>query len=461
MLLNSNSPRRLAAILVFLVLSTVTFASTASAGCRSADARIILKYGHSSIVQTFEDANCPDYQADIFLPLALERQRDILEDRINRVSQSFGQTIRLTMTQSRMISRVSDAGYYVAIVVGFYAAVVLLIALLRRALWIFSGVFFFIDELMWFLYNPLRSFMKDVKGSRGRMGFHLFSLLLIKPVWQLSIWILTTPLRIVTAVYFDVLMYLFVMLSDSVDELLHPKLGKMRHRKGIDYAWRWVIGLPARIVRLIAKNVLAVIDSAMMFTISLVWPTFTMYHGTPRDAAYDISGKGRWFVGTGNYGGSGVYFGRSVRVARHYAGSRSSTVADQRVIVARVTFTMLRNCATLPQAARQEVGSMGEGGINLAKSLGFPYFATELWRDGKKWWEYCILFGDRAGQFVSSWRIRPIGYVYIEGQSHITGTLERLWGGKGHYCLSFRNIAMASISAAFLVWIAAFYLSAT
>lgn len=436
------------------------FSNPASANCQSSDARVILQYGYSSGVDYFRRSDCPESYIDIYLTSALERQRAVREQRINQIIEPLGQEIELSVMQSVTISKVADVGYYVAIAVGFYAGIILLIALLRRALWIFSGVFFWIDELMWFLYNPLRSFMKDVNGSRGRMGFHLLSLLLIKPVWQLSIWILTTPLRIVTAIYFDVLMYLFVMLSDSVDELLHPKLGKMRHRKGLDYAWRWIFGLPARIVWLIIKNILAVIDSAMMFIISLVWPTFTMYHGAPRDAAYDISGKGRWFVGTGNYGGSGVYFGRSVRVARHYAGSRASTVADQRVIVARVTFTMLRNCATLPQAARQEVGSMGEGGINLAKSLNFPYFATELWRDGKKWWEYCILFGDKAGQFVSSWRIRPIGYVYIEGQSHMTGTLERLWGGKGHYCLSLRNIAMTGLSAAFLVWLAAFYLSA-
>lgn len=345
MLLNSNFPWKLAATLILLALSTILFANSASANCQSSEARVILHYVAPSSVETFRELNCADYAVDAYLDTALERQRDDRERRINQILEPVGYNLQLTVAQSVAISKVSDTGYYVAIVLGFYAAIVLLIALLRRALWIFSGVFFFIDELMWFLYNPLRSFMKDVNGSRGRMGFHLFSLLLIKPVWQLSIWVLTTPLRIVTAVYFDVLMYLFVMLSDSVDELLHPKLGKMRHRKGLDYAWRWIFGLPARIVWLIIKNILAVIDSAMMFIISVVWPTFTMYHGTPRDAAFDISGKGRWFVGTGNYGGSGVYFGRSVKVARHYAGSRSSTVGDQRIIVARVTFTMLGSSA--------------------------------------------------------------------------------------------------------------------
>jgi len=334
-----------------------------------------------------------------------------------------------------------------------YLILIILIAILRRALWLFSGIFFLIDEFMWFLYNPLRPLMRNKEGKMNRVGFFLFSMLLVKPLWQLSVWILTTPLRFVTALYFDVLMYLFVMLSDSVDELFHPKLGKMRHRKGLDYWWRWLIGFPIRLVWLLWKNSLAILDSFLMFFVSLVWPTFTMYHGTPRDAAFDISQKGRWLVGGGNWGGSGVYFGRSVKIARHYAGSRSSSVADQRIIIARVSFSMLRNCATLLQSKRQHVGKMGQGGVDLAKSIKFPFYATELWRDGTKWWEYCILFGNKPGEFVTSWRIRAIGFVQLKGQSNATGTLERLWGGKSHYCLSLPNIIVGGLSAGASIWL--------
>lgn len=136
-------------------------------------------------------------------------------------------------------------------IVGFlvvtYLVLIVAIALLRRALWLFSGLFFLIDEFMWFLYNPLRGMMRNRERGSNRFGFVVFSLFLVKPVWQLSVWALTTPLRIITALYFDVVMYLFVMLSDSLDELLHPKLGKMRDRKGFDYAWRWLFGLPLRL----------------------------------------------------------------------------------------------------------------------------------------------------------------------------------------------------------------------
>ena len=188
-----------------------------------------------------------------------------------------------------------------------YLATIILIATLRKALWLFSGLFFLIDEFMWFAYNPFRILMKDKEASANRVGYYLFMLLLVKPLWQICVWILTTPLRFVTALYFDVLVYLFVSLSDSVDELLHPKLGKMRHRKGMAYWSRWLVGMPFRAGWLLYKNALAVVDSVMMFVISLVWPTFTMYHGTSPTALYDITQKGRWLVGGGNFGGSSTH----------------------------------------------------------------------------------------------------------------------------------------------------------
>lgn len=359
----------------------------------------------------------------------------------------------------------SDPMIYVSLAVvvlllGVYLILILVIALFRRALWLFSGAFFLVDEFMWFLYNPLRGAMKNREHGINRFGFVVFSLFLVKPVWQLSVWALTTPLRIITALYFDVLMYLFVMLSDSLDELLHPKLGKIRHHKGFAYAWRWLLGLPLRFLWLIIKNALAVVDSVMMLIVSVVWPTFTVYHGTSQTAVYDIKKGNRWLVGNGNYAGSGIYFGRSVKVAQYYARAASSSPDEQRIVIARVTFTMLRNVGTLFSETRRDVGNMGDGGERVSKSIRFPFFATELWRRDHSWWEYCLVQGDKRGQFISSWRIRGIGFASLKGQSQLSGTLERLWGGKAHYCLSVPNIVMTLISAAFVFFAFGFYLSA-
>ena len=340
----------------------------------------------------------------------------------------------------------------ITVVAGVYFIALIAVALLNRLLWVFSGVFFLLDELMWFAYNPLRPFMKERDARYNRVGFPAFSLLLVKPLWQLSVWVLTTPLRIISALYFDVLVYLFVMVSDSVSELINPKLGAMRFKKGFAYLWRWIVFLPYRVVWLVTKNGLAVVDSVMMLILSTVWPTFTMYHGTSKDNVVNITREGHWFVGPGNFGGSGIYFGRSPRVAISY--SKGGRHNDQgRVIIARVTLSMLRNCATLPEKSRGNVASQGEGGKRLAQEIKFPYYATEFWKSGDKWWEYCLVQGGKDGEFVKSWRIRPIGFVNITGENSLSGKLERLWGGKSHYCLNGTNIVMTVLSTVIGLWV--------
>jgi hypothetical protein len=39
---------------------------------------------------------------------------------------------------------------------GIFLVSIIIVALLRRVLWAFSGLFLLVDELMWLLYYPLR-----------------------------------------------------------------------------------------------------------------------------------------------------------------------------------------------------------------------------------------------------------------------------------------------------------------
>lgn len=336
-----------------------------------------------------------------------------------------------------------------------YIALIAIIAMFRTMLWFFSGIFQLLDEFMWFLYNPFRWSMRvGYEGRRYKFYRRIYVLLtfsLIAPAYKILIYFLTTPLRIITSLYFDVLMYLFVSTSDTIDELFKPQLGSMRFKKGFAYLWRWVLFFPYRLVWFIFKNIMAVIDSLCMLVVSIAWPTFTMFHGTSQEAVVDISREGRWYVGIGNFAGSGVYFGRSVKTAKLYAGTKAFTNKEGEIlypiIVARVTLTMLRNCTTLPDKTREKFGKMGSEGAQLAREVKFPFFATELWRTGNNWWEYCLLQGGKDGQYVNSWRIRPVGYVHVVEGGEYTGSLQRLWGGKSHYSLSFVNIAMTVVSA--------------
>lgn len=344
-------------------------------------------------------------------------------------------------------------------IIVLYFILILFIAIFRSLLWKFSWVFWLIDEFMWFLYNPFRRLMRVGYEGRRYKKFRFFYVLLtytlIAPSYKLFIYIITTPLRLITSLYFDVAMYLFVSTADTIDELIHPKLGAMRFKKGFGYIWRWVVLLPYRLVWFFLKNIVAIFDSICMLLVSMAWPTFTMYHGTSQEAVVNISRGRKWLVGTGNFAGSGVYFGRSVKTAKLYAGTKGMTDNSGNtvypIIVARVSLTMLRNCTTLPEKTRMKFGKMGIDGAELAKEVKFPFFASELWRTGSNWWEYCLLQGGKDGQFVDSWRIRPVGYVHVNERGNFSGSLERLWGGKSHYALSFTNLVMTAISTVIVI----------
>lgn len=346
--------------------------------------------------------------------------------------------------------------YAGVIIIGLisYFILIMIMAALRHVLWWFSSLFFLIDEFMWFLYNPLRSLMKVDKKvhqrSIYRKAYVLLTYTLIAPLYKLTIYFVTTPLRVITAIYYDVLMYLLVSTMDTIDELFKPSLRKMRHRKGFSYFWRWIVFFPYRLCWFVFKNIFSVLDSICMMLVSIAFPTFTMYHGSSKEALSDVSQQGRWLVGSGNYGGSGIYFGRSIKIALHYVGSgyHHDKEGGKRhpLIISRVTLTMLRNVATLPQKTRAKYGSMGDEGIKMAQEIKFPFFATELWRKDKKWWEYCILRGHEPGQLVKTWRVRPVGLVFEEKGAY-SGALQRLWGGKSHYSLSITNIGVSILSA--------------
>lgn len=63
--------------------------------------------------------------------------------------------------------------FFVVFFGGIFLVSIIIVALLRRVLWAFSGLFLLVDELMWFLYNPLRPFMKDRERAANRVFFYL------------------------------------------------------------------------------------------------------------------------------------------------------------------------------------------------------------------------------------------------------------------------------------------------
>lgn len=65
--------------------------------------------------------------------------------------------------------------------------------------------------------------------------------------------------------------------------------------------------------------------------------------------------------------------------------------------------------ATLKEEDRSQVG-LGAPGEELTQRVKGFYATVEHWR-GLGWWEYCLLKPGKRGQYVSSWRIRPVALI--------------------------------------------------
>jgi len=290
-----------------------------------------------------------------------------------------------------------------------------------RTGWGIRWPFFLLNRLQWILYNPLRWLFRKT----DKQWTHGFFLLLLCssaiPVYWLTVHILLTPLRLVNAIYFDMILFWTLTISDGLKEVLNPKLGKLRAMHGLKYLGHWVKGFPFRVGHFLRRNVLMLLEGIVMTGFDALWPTLTMWHGTSfQGTATDIAQKGRWYVGDRDHVGSGVYFGIERRIAEHYSG-KATEDADKALVVSRVTLSLCRTTWTLPQSKRSLIGSRGE---ELSARLRWPWRTTEHWRGGTglNWFEYCLVQPNRTGRYVRTWRARPI--AVLKG-----GKVSRIWGG--------------------------------
>ena len=313
----------------------------------------------------------------------------------------------------------------------FVVAVFLIITLITRfarpLIYLFSPLFFSLNIFLWFISNPLRYYWKDTKkgGSRGVWLF--LSVTGIGFLWWCFIYFLSFPLRLVIAIYYDLILYLTVSISDNIDELLIPKLGKIKHKKGVSYIAYYLITIPFRLAKFAFSNLFYFLDSFLMLGISIVFPTYTMYHGTKfNEAATKISQSGTWRVGSGNHVGTGIYFGITERTAKHYAPSGE----DMGIIISRVTLSFCKTISTMKKEHRDMVGN----GEILAQQTKGIFRSIEHWRDGNSgWWEYCLLKPKQMGSLIKSWRLRPVAVTK-------NGKITRLYGGFSHYSLHIPSV---------------------
>lgn len=320
----------------------------------------------------------------------------------------------------------------------FFITVFLIFSyVLKELVFIFNPVFFFLNRIQWILYNPLRVFWKNPNSSFSHKTFNLLFYTGIIPIYWIVIHVASTPLRLINAIYFNILLSWSINIYDSLAEVMNPKLGKIRHKTGMSYMLSWTIGFPIRLVKMIVKNIFVFIEPIIMTGVDIVFPTYTMYHGTTYGNVHaDITQNGRWLVGNGNYAGTGIYFGMSKKVAEYYAD------ASNTVILVRVTLMFNRNIASTPYTIRSHIG-LGYGGDEISRKLYKFWSSIEHWRKDMEWFEYCILQPvEKKGSMVTTWRARPIAVV--QGSK-----LVRIWGGKSIYP-SFSSIFVILFSWGFI-----------
>jgi hypothetical protein len=296
----------------------------------------------------------------------------------------------------------------------------------RNVIWALRYPFLFLNWVQWVLYNPIRDYWRHPRLGTANLMFNLLFYSGIAPLWWLAMHIALTPVRIINALYFNILLYWSAIFSDSIMELVHPRLGIYAIKRRLQYLWIWLIYFPRRLLNVFSRNGLALLEGILMTGVDTVFPTYTMYHGTAfKGIATNIAQAGRWYVGGGDYAGCGIYFGLLRKTAEHYAKGE-----DHALIVARVTLFPCRNSATLPYRLRRKIGSDGS---SISSRLPFPWKSIEHWRNHEyaQWFEYCLIQSERTGHYVRTWRARPICVLKHSFPKRIWGGLSLWTGGAG------------------------------
>jgi hypothetical protein len=319
-------------------------------------------------------------------------------------------------------------------------SILLFVFVLRNIVWMSRYPFLLLNWIQWILYNPLRDTWTNHLNSKSAWMYAFLRITLIAPIWWLSVHVLLTPLRLINAIYFNIILYWSIVFCDSLSELFQPRL-KYGRTRGIQ---AWLRYFPVRLYNVFKRNGAALFEGILMTGVDTVLPTFTMYHGTSfKGIATNIAQEGRWYVGGGDYAGCGIYFGFFRKTAEHYAQGD-----DRALICARVTIFPCRNSATLPRRLRKKIGSDGTG---ISKGLPFPYKSIEHWRNHSyaQWFEYCLVQPGLAGNYVRTWRARPICVLKNGLPKRIWGGLSLWTGGAGGFwaiVLSWLTIALVILA---------------
>ena len=307
-------------------------------------------------------------------------------------------------------------------------------SMLLYAYYFFTFPLWLLNRIQLILTGPWRYPLKYVWLGESSRNFYrpLFYVL------QILLYIVTTPLRLLNAILYNIFLYNITELYDLFYEVLEPTRFDEGEFQG---AWKWMLWLPYRLIKYpIFHGSLVIIESVVWTIVDIFIPTITLYHGTDLNAAMAITGSAKrnislwnnWMAGTfkasninNAWGGMGVYFASSRRVVISYSQRAISRTGGVPVFMAcRVSLGKILNYGLAPQWVASNTGGSGNPVVLNRYAEENGYTTAEWWNGG--YWEYCMF--DWQNRYNYPWRIRPL-YVlnlHTDRAQHIDGGM-RHW----------------------------------
>lgn len=256
---------------------------------------------------------------------------------------------------------------------------------------------------------------------------------------RILLYIIITPLRLINAIAYNILIYVTTEIYDLFFEVLQPSSSQ----EGAGNILKWLIMFPLRLIKYpICHGVITLTEGVIWTIIDIFIPAITMYHGTDLTAGQAITSSNKrndyliknakWTQGTftasqSSWGGIGVYFAPRRSVARRYALD-PYRLSDRNpvMIVCRVSLGNIINYALAPKYVFNNTGGSGNHAELNKYGMKHGYVTGEWWNGGGGYWEYCMF--DWQNRYNHPWRIRPV-YVF----NFRTGRAQHIKGGMRHW----------------------------
>ena len=298
-----------------------------------------------------------------------------------------------------------------------------------------SLVPYFLNRLQHVIASPWRYVIRRNTMTESTKAFlrTFFGILTI------PLYIVLTPLRLVNAVYFNILVHGLAGLYDLMLEVLWPCC----EDEGAGNFWKWLLFLPWRFVKyFLGHGLFLLLESVVWTVIDVFVPAVTLYHGTDLTAGQCIvgcqrrnsylrrvlgSGTGTFRASSDSWAGIGVYFASRRKVAGDYAQYRKLSDNNPVTIVCRVSMGKTINMALAPWSVYSAIGRNGNPATLNRYADSHHYVTGEWWN--QSYWEYCLF--DWQHLYNERWRIRPI-YLF----NHRTNFIQHIKGGMAHWSIN-------------------------